>query len=262
MKKNILNIIIIASTIIVGFSFLANNVYAGCCVNGNTCINATVASDCSGGASFNAVNCSTINSCNPSTEETTTFKNPLGSVTTVSQLLSSILNNLMGIIVFISVIFIIIGGIMYMMSGGNEAMVTRAKKTWTGAVIGLAIALAAPTFLKEIQNILGGGGTGGNADAWVSNALTLKEIAINILNLLLSILGIVGMISLVVGGGMYLTAYGDERRIDSAKKIVTYAIIGIVVALAALVIVRQVDSLLRSGTPPAPVGGTTVVINR
>lgn len=150
----------------------------------------------------------------------------------------------MGIIAIIAVIFMVIGGIMYMTSGGNETMVTRAKKTWTGAVIGLAIALAAPTFLKEIQNILGGGGTGGSADAWVSGALTIKEIAVKVLNLLLSIVGIIAMISLVIGGGMYLTAYGDEKRIDTAKKIITYAIIGIVVALAALVIVRQVNNLL------------------
>jgi hypothetical protein len=48
----------------------------------------------------------------------------------------------------------------------------------------------------------------------------------------------------VIGGGMYLTAYGDEKKIDSGKKIVTYAIIGIVVALSALVVVRQIANLV------------------
>ena len=43
---------------------------------------------------------------------------------------------------------------------------------------------------------------------------------------------------------MYLTAYGDEKRIDTAKRVVTYAVIGIIVALASLVIVRQVVALL------------------
>jgi hypothetical protein len=60
----------------------------------------------------------------------------------------------------------------------------------------------------------------------------------------LSIIGILGIISLIIGGGMYMSAYGDEKRIDTAKRIITYAIIGIVVALAALVIVRQVMNIL------------------
>ena len=47
---------------------------------------------------------------------------------------------------------------------------------------------------------------------------------------------------LVVGAFMYLTAAGDEDRIDTGKKIVKYSIIGIAIALAALVLVRQVAS--------------------
>lgn len=188
---------------------------------------------------------STAAATTTSTASSTTFPNPLGSVTTVSALLSSILTNLMGVMAIISLIFIIIGGIMYMLSAGNEAMVTRAKKTWTGAVIGLAIAMAAPTFLKEIQTILGGNSTtSGNADSWVSNALTIREIAVNILDLLLSLVGIVAMIAMVMGGLMYLTAAGSEKRSDDGKKIFQTAIIGVVVALSALVIIREVNSLL------------------
>jgi hypothetical protein len=49
---------------------------------------------------------------------------------------------------------------------------------------------------------------------------------------------------LVVGGLMYITAAGDEGRVETGKKIVTYAVIGIAVALSALVIVTQVAKLL------------------
>lgn len=193
-------------------------------------------------------NTNTTDTTTSTTDSTTsapiTFPNPI-AINSVSGLLDSILNNLMGLIVIIAVIFIIIGGIMYMTSAGNEAMVTRAKKTWTGATVGLAIALASPTFLKQIKEILNSNSsTGGTADQWVDKALTIKEIAINVLNFLLSIFGILAIIALVIGGGMYLTAYGDEKKIDSGKKIITYAIIGIVVALSALVLTRQIASLI------------------
>ena len=193
----------------------------------------------------------TTNTANPtaaaSSASGTTFTNPL-AFTTVSQLLNSVLTNMMGVIAIISIIFIVLGGLMYMMSAGNETMVTRAKKTWTGAVIGLAIAVAAPTFLKTIQAILGGGGTSGttttNANSWVSSALSLHDIAVNVLNLLLSIFGIVAMIAMLVGGIMYLTSGGDPKRTDKGKDIFKYALIGIIVALSALVIIHQVNALL------------------
>jgi TRAP-type C4-dicarboxylate transport system permease small subunit len=169
----------------------------------------------------------------------TEFANPL-QIDTLPGLLNSILVSLRGVIVVIAVIFIVIGGIMYMTSAGNETMVTRAKQTWTGAVVGLAIALAAPAFLNEILSILEAGPDVGGT----GSAVTIKSIAINTLNFLLSIFGVLAIISLVIGGGMYLTAYGDEKKIDSGKKIVTYAIIGIVVALSALVVVRQIANLV------------------
>ncbi|MDR3559764.1 MAG: pilin [Candidatus Pacebacteria bacterium] len=175
----------------------------------------------------------------------TTFTNPI-AFNTVSALLTSVLNNLMGVIATLAVLFIVIGGIMYVMSGGSEAMITRAKKTWTGAAIGLAIALGAPAFINTIKQVLGGSAQSGQS--LTTSTITLQQIATNTLNLLLSIFGILAIIALVVGGGTYLTAYGDEKRIDTGKRIITYAIIGIVVALAALVIVQQVSMLMGGQT--------------
>jgi len=173
-----------------------------------------------------------------------TFDNPLGpNMDNLKAVLTSLLNHLAGVIVLISIIFIVIGGLMYMMSSGDEKMITRAKNTITGATVGLAIALAAPTFLKEIITILGGPATG-NPDDLVNNALTVKAIALGVLKFLLSVAGIIAIISLVVGGSTYLTAYGDEKRLDKGKSIVTYSIIGIAIILAALVIVNQIAKFI------------------
>ncbi|MDZ4385525.1 MAG: pilin [Candidatus Moranbacteria bacterium] len=185
------------------------------------------------------------NTAKTGTTVTTTFVNPI-RFSTVSEVVGALLSNLKGIIATVAILFIVIGGAMYILSGGNEKMITTAKNTITSAMIGLAIALAAPTFLKEIQNILGGG-SGANPDELVNNALTLNQIAMRTLNLLLSITGILAIIGLVIGGSYYLTAYGDEKRAESGKNIITSAIIGIVIVMAALVIVRQIASLLGVG---------------
>jgi hypothetical protein len=234
---------------------LANSVeVTRCCVDDSdkSKCGETLSASCPSGYAFQSKKCDEISSCKTITSEysgtaastPTTFINPLGSVTTVSGLLSNVLNNLRGILVIIAVTFIVLGGLMYMLSGGNEKMVTRAKNIWTGAIIGLAIALAAPTFLKQIQLILGGGGGGESAESWVSNALTVREIAVNVLKFLMSIFGIVAIASMIISGGMLLTAYGDEKRVETGKKIITYAVIGIVVALSGVVILRQVGALI------------------
>jgi len=170
------------------------------------------------------------------------FTNPL-VCTTVSCVVGAILNTLLNVVALIAIVFIVIGGIMYMTAGGNEKTVERAKATITGAVVGFAIAIAAPTFLKQIKETLGGG-SGADANAMINGALTIKDVAIQVLNFLLSVVGIIAIISLIVGGIMYLTSYGDEERIEKAKTMVTYSIIGIVIAFGAVVIVTQISKLI------------------
>ena len=111
-----------------------------------------------------------------------------------------------------------------------------AKKCILAAMVGLALGIAAPAFLKEIASILGWG----TVPPEVSTSLSLIQIATNVLNFLLTIIGILAIIMLIIGGIMYLTAAGDEDQIDRGKKIVKYSLIGITIALAALVLVRQV----------------------
>ncbi len=167
------------------------------------------------------------------------FVNPL-TFDSIDGVLTGLLTALKGFVVTLAIIFIVLGGILYMMSAGDPAMLKRAKDCWTGAVIGLAIVVAAPTFLKQVQEILGGNLTGGG----MAEALTIKDIATNVLSTLLSIVGIIAIISLVIAGSMYMTAYGDEKRIETAKKMGTYAIIGIIVALGSLVAVEQIKKLI------------------
>lgn len=165
-----------------------------------------------------------------------TFTNPL-QYGTVEEVLDSLLDTLQGIIVILSLVFIVIGAILYITSAGNDKQMTMAKGAITASMIGLAIGLAAPSFLKEIGTVLGWGPVDSSA---VAGAQTLSQIARNVLDFLLSIVGVLAIIMLVVGGIMYLTAAGNEDQLDSGKKIVQYSIIGIAVALAALVIVSQI----------------------
>ena len=164
-----------------------------------------------------------------------TFVNPLVP-TTVEEVVNKILSSLRNIVAILAIVFIVIGGLMYIFSTGEEKKIETAKKIITGAIIGFVIVLIAPTLLQEIGKVL----------EWKSATTTepsLYKIASNVLKTLLSISGIIAIIFLVVGGATYITAYGDEKRVESGKKIITYAVIGIALILGALVIVKQVSLL-------------------
>lgn len=173
----------------------------------------------------------------------TNIENPL-ELDTVEEVLDSVLGSLQAIIAILSIIFIVIGGILYMTAAGDEGRVRTAKGAITAAMVGLALGIGAPSFLKQIGEVLGWGEIDSGP---VAEAETLAGIATNVLNFLLSIVGVIGIIMLVIGGLMYLLAAGDEDRINTGKKIVNYSIIGIAVALAALVIVTQIAAFFSGG---------------
>lgn len=166
-----------------------------------------------------------------------TYDNPL-KFGSLGEVLASALNTMQGLIVILAIIFMIVGALLYITSAGNESRMSTAKAAITAALIGLALGIAAPSFLKEISIAL----NWTDADPLIRDprVQTLSAIAGKVLSFLLSIVGVIAIIMLVIGGLMYLTAGGDESKAEVGKKIVTYAVIGIVVSLAALVIVTQV----------------------
>lgn len=173
-------------------------------------------------------------------EATIEFKNLLGAED-ATEFFKSILGNLQGVIAFLALIAIMVSGIMYLMSAGNEKMITTAKLCLTGALIGLALAAAGPSFLKAIKEIaLKDGQMPTNFD----EALTIKEIVMNTLAFLLSIFGIIAIVSLVVSGAMYIFAAGDSSRAEKAKNAMLASIAGIIIASAALILVRQIVELI------------------
>lgn len=72
----------------------------------------------------------------------------------------------------------------------------------------------------------------------ISNDLILgeaspEEIAISLINWTLGILALITVVVILIGGFGILTAAGNEEKIDKSKKILTAAIIALLIILAA-----------------------------
>jgi hypothetical protein len=61
-----------------------------------------------------------------------------------------------------------------------------------------------------------------------------------IVNILFYIIGVLSVIVIIFGGIRYVTSTGDSSRVKAAKDTVTYAVIGLIVALLAYAIVNFV----------------------
>lgn len=186
-----------------------------------------------------------------------TYANPL-KFKTVDAVVTSFLDAMQGTVVVLAIVFIVIGGILYIFSAGDQGRIGLAKAAFLAALIGLAIAIAAPSFLLEIYTILGAKDT----PAVAKGATSIAQIASNTLTFLLGIAGTVALIALVAGGIMYLTAAGDEKRLGTGKSIFWSALVGVIIIMAALVIVQQIARFFgapagNGAAAPANVGNTT-----
>lgn len=78
-----------------------------------------------------------------------------GTTEDITELSKQIVNWLSLIIGIVAVVMIIIGGLRYITSGGDQQKVTNAKNTIMYAIIGLVIILFAQTIVRLVVNNIG-----------------------------------------------------------------------------------------------------------
>jgi hypothetical protein len=77
---------------------------------------------------------------------------------------TTVVNVLLFIVGVLSVIMLIIGGLRYVLSGGNATAVSNAKNTILYALVGLVIAFLAFAAVNFVLDMLAPGGTSGGTD--------------------------------------------------------------------------------------------------
>jgi hypothetical protein len=73
-------------------------------------------------------------------------------ITAINGLITLVINYLLGITFGLAVLFIVIGGLRYIVSGGNEESAEKGKKTILNAVIGIIIVILSYIIINLVVN--------------------------------------------------------------------------------------------------------------
>ncbi len=71
------------------------------------------------------------------------------------------------------------------------------------------------------------------------------ELIKNITTLAAGIAGGIAVLMIIWGAYQYFTAYGNEEKAQGGKKIITWAVIGLVVIILARIIVNSIFSIVQ-----------------
>lgn len=132
-------------------------------------------------------------------------------------------------------------------SGAANSICNRAGDPCTGTLNG-------STFYGTCEDGAGGLRCNGNIGVVIpkntglsgDQGQTIQGILQNLILWLIGIFGVLAVAAFIISGIQYLLASGNEELAESAKKNIQYALLGVVVALAAVVIVRAIDMALRA----------------
>lgn len=79
----------------------------------------------------------------------------LAAAESLDEVISNLRNVIVGLLVGLATLFATIGGVRYILAGGDPGEVEAAKKTLRYAAIGYSVAVLAPVLVKLLQSIVG-----------------------------------------------------------------------------------------------------------
>ena len=128
------------------------------------------------------------------------------------------------------------------MKGGDNRPMRQLKKF---APLGLA---ALGVFVMTRASLAVGAGEWGDTFGFTST--DLQAALITAIQWILGLLGLVAVIMIIYGGFMWMTAGGNDDRVGSAKKILSAAVIGLIIVLLSWAIISFAINVFSNTTNP------------
>lgn len=134
----------------------------------------------------------------------------------------------------IAVLFLIINSIRLIGGFGNEEAMAKFKKQVGYSITGLILVGVAEFFIKDI--VFPKQGTE------IPNAVNAIDFFVVLTNWISGIISLIAVPMFLYGGFLYVVSFGNEDQTGKAKKVLTGAIIGLVLAMGAFALVNTITA--------------------
>ena len=189
--------------------------------------------------------------CGVSISDQDSLKNGIWIIAT------NILTDITVVAAYLVLGYVIYGGYKYTFSGGEPTKVAEGKKTLVHAFIGLAIVMSASAILSSIRIALVGG-QGNIGDCLTQECVDPNDMIVNLIQWVVGIAGVVSGAFVVYGGITYTTSAGDPNKLQKAKQMITYALIGLAIVALAEIITAFVSNMIRDANKGAFINETII----
>lgn len=155
---------------------------------------------------------------------------------------ANVLTDITIIATYLIVGYTIYGGYLYVFSRGDPTKVANGKKTLTQAFIGLAIVILANVIMNSIRIALLGANGSFAENCATSECINASTMFSNAIQWIVGIAGAVSLIFIVYGGILYTTSSGEPSKLEQAKKMILYALIGLIIVAITEIIIAFVSN--------------------
>ncbi len=192
-----------------------------------------------------------------------------GSEPTLEARISSFISIFLSFLGVIFLILMIYAGFNWMTAAGDEKKIEKAKETIRASLIGIIIVIAAYAISVFVVSRIWGATTstppislgiqtvyaeeitptvnppaivdrlktvGSNAGYGAADERSMLSIIGTVINGFLGLLGAIFIILILVAGYNWMTAAGDEKKIEKAKDTIRAAVIGLIIIIGAYAI--------------------------
>jgi len=162
--------------------------------------------------------------------------------TSLMDVIIIIINAVLSFLGLIFIALIIYGGYMWMFSGGNEQNIDKAKKILTNSSIGVAIVLASAAISQLVISTINQGDV--DVEDWMSSDRSVGDIIIAIINIALSIFGILFTGMIIYSGYVWMFSGGNEEKVAKARKMLVSSVVGAVIIMMSFAIAMLITSVV------------------
>ena len=132
-----------------------------------------------------------------------------------------------------------------MLNPKTKKIIKQALLVFTLMAVGLVVFQFVPAFAQG--GLISPTDQPGRIAEATGGQASLRQLVLTFLNFFLGFLGLIAVIMVIYGGVLYVTAAGEQDKVDKGKKIIMYSVVGIVIILLAFALVNTILGGLGAG---------------